>query len=321
VLRNLTSSDDGSGRPVWLDLFEPTEAERAEAEHVTGLPLPTRDHLSEIESSSRLRQRNGVLTMSMPMIALVESAPRSMTPIGFVLSKDTLITLRFSVLSSFDEVAEEFNLDGDVVGARPRCALGTFVDLCEQMVDRLADTLEALADSLNDLSGEVFAAEEIEGRKNVRSNSNLRDRLKLVGQFGDRASNTRDALLGLGRVVAYVDTVTAKDWDEGFFGPRLASLRQDIVSLNDYEVHLSDKVQFLLDALVGMIGIAQNDIFKTLTIVSIVGIPPTLFASIYGMNFKGMPELSWNYGYPYGLAVIALSAIIPVVWFKHRGWF
>ena len=155
----------------------------------------------------------------------------------------------------------------------------------------------------------------------MKTNSDLRDRLRLVGQLGARASNTRDALLGLGRILAYVEGVAAKDWDDGRFEARLSSVRQDVVSLTDYDVHLSDKVQFLLDALVGMIGIAQNDIFKILTIVSIVGIPPTLIASIYGMNFKGMPELNWTLGYPYGLAVIALSAIIPVIWFKRRGWF
>jgi magnesium transporter len=323
VLRTFPLGGDGDhdGRGVWLDLLEPTEAERGEAERLTGLALPTREHLSEIEFSSRLRQRDGVLTMSTPMVALVGARPRGLAPIGFVLSQETLVTLRFSELSSFDEVAALFEHNPGSQQDRPGCALATFVDLCEQMVDRMADSLEALAAALTELSGAVFAVDEPHPKSSVRTNSDLRDRVRLVGQFGDRASNTRDALLGLGRILAYVDGIAAQDWQEGRFAPRLASLRQDVSSLNDYEAHLSDKVQFLLDALVGMIGIAQNDIFKILTIFSIVGIPPTLVASIYGMNFKGMPELTWTYGYPYGLAVIALSAIIPVVWFKRRGWF
>ena len=319
MLRNFTLPGDGPERRLWLDLLDPTPAERAEAESLTGLALPTREHLSEIESSSRLRRKDDVLTMSMPMVALLDARPRGLAPIGFVLTRNSLVTLRFSPLTAFDEVARQF--DPADASDRPTCALDTFLRLCDEMVDRMADALEALAASLTDLSGAVFAAEEAEGKSAVRTNSELRDRLRLVGQFGDRASNTRDALLGLGRVLAYVDGAAAKDWDDGRFEARLASLRQDVVSLNDYEVHLSDKVQFLLDALVGMIGIAQNDIFKILTIVSIVGIPPTLFASIYGMNFKVMPELSWPLGYPYGLAVIALSAIIPVIWFKRKGWF
>ncbi len=97
-------------------------------------------------------------------------------------------------------------------------------------------------------------------------------------------------------------------------------MRQDVASLNDYDVQITGKVQFLLDATLGFINIQQNNVIKVLTVASIVGIPPTLIASIYGMNFKGMPELTWAWGYPYGLTVIALSAILPLVWFWRRGW-
>jgi len=105
------------------------------------------------------------------------------------------------------------------------------------------------------------------------------------------------------------------DWIVPEFESRLGAVCKDIASLNDYEAHLSTKVQFLLDAVLGFITIEQNDLFKVLTIVSVVGIPPTLMAGIYGMNFKFMPELNWAWGYPFGLAIIALSALIPVVWF------
>ena len=97
-------------------------------------------------------------------------------------------------------------------------------------------------------------------------------------------------------------------------------MRQDVLSLSDYDGHISNKVQLLLDATLGLINIEQNNIIKVLTIVSVVGIPPTLIASMYGMNFKIMPELNWSWGYPYGLALIALSAVLPLVWFKWRGW-
>ena len=90
--------------------------------------------------------------------------------------------------------------------------------------------------------------------------------------------------------------------------------------MNDYEGHLSNKVQFLLDAILGFISTEQNDLFKVLTVVSVIGIPPTLVAGIYGMNFKVMPELNWEWGYPFGLAVIVLSAILPYALCKWRGW-
>ncbi|ESX13808.1 hypothetical protein X766_28545 [Mesorhizobium sp. LSJC255A00] len=136
--------------------------------------------------------------------------------------------------------------------------------------------------------------------------------MRHVGRLGDYLSEKRDALLALGRAIDFASAM-AGDWGDEKVASRMNGLKQDVASLDDYEVHLSDKVQFLLDAMVGLIGISQNDIFKILTIVSIVGIPPTLIAGIYGMNFKTMPEYDWASGYPYGLAKIAFSAIIPLV--------
>jgi magnesium transporter len=301
---------------VWLDLLNPTDDERREAEAETGFSLPTFDQLNEIETSSRLKSRKGLLIMSTPMIALAGGHPRGLAPIGFILSQDKLVTIRFSALNAFDEVAEDFTVsDGPPVES-----LDVFVRLCEEMVDRLADALEGLATSLDELSTAIFNSDDSTAPGRDRSSAHLREQLKQVGRMGDKASDTRDALLGLGRILAFVEE-NAKHWHGGRCAPRIASLRQDVHSLNDYDTQLSDKIQFLLDALVGLIGISQNDIFKILTIVSIVGIPPTLVASIYGMNFKVMPELEWTYGYPYSLAVIAISAIIPVIWFKMRGWF
>ena len=141
-----------------------------------------------------------------------------------------------------------------------------------------------------------------------------------MGVTGDRLALTRDALLGIGRVAPFVLSLK-KNWIIPEFEARLEAVVKDVASLNDYEAHLSNKVQFLLDAILGFITMQQNDLFKVLTIVSVVGIPPTLVAGIYGMNFKYMPELNWIAGYPFGLAMIALSAVIPLVWFKWRGWF
>jgi len=101
---------------------------------------------------------------------------------------------------------------------------------------------------------------------------------------------------------------------------RLKTVRKDVNSLTDFESHLAGKVQFLLDAILGFINTEQNEIFKVLTIASVVGIPPTFFASLYGMNFHNMPELNWTWGYAYGLTVIAVSTILPIAWFKWRGW-
>ena len=147
----------------------------------------------------------------------------------------------------------------------------------------------------------------------------LRDVLQTVGRAGDLISRMRDTLLGVGRIVPYL-----REAAEEFLPPdlrtRLRTLRQDISSLNDYDGHLTNKVQFLLDATLGFISIAQNNIMKVFTITSVAGIPPVLIAGIWGMNFKHMPELDWGLGYLMALTVIALSAVAPLYWFRRRGW-
>jgi len=301
---------------LWLDLLDPTEAEAARVEESVGAKLPSLGALSAIETSSRLRNHGGVLYMSTPSAARRPEGSLATPPLGFVLSAERLITVRFMPLPVFDAVAGQFAAGQDA----PTTSLEVFTLICEGIVGRVADILEHLAEELNALSVDAFHADDPRGRHAARANRLLRVQLRQVGRLGDRLSQVRDGLQGLGRIVAFADQY-ACDWSGGSLKPRLASLRQDIHSLADYEEELANKVQFVLDALVGLIGIAQNDVFKVLTIVSIVGIPPTLMAGVYGMNFKNMPEYDWALGYQYGWAVIILSAVIPLVWFKVKGWF
>jgi magnesium transporter len=313
---SLFPNSPGAGPAIWFDLLDATDAERAQAEAALGSALPTREALSEIESSSRMRLRDGVLSMSVPSAAPHEPGQRPGSPIGFILSRERLVTVRFAPSKAFDAVAGA-SAAGDET---PASSLEVFVRLCEEIVDRIADALERLAGDLVPLSEAAFHVDDVKGRQAVRSNRILRGQLRSLGRHGDRLSEVRDTLVGLARIIAFADYNT-DEWSQAPIKQRIASLNQDVASLSDYDDQLFNKVQFLLDALVGLIGIAQNDIFKVLTIVSIVGIPPTLVASLYGMNFKNMPELSWPWGYQYGLAMIVLTAVIPLVWFKIKGWF
>jgi magnesium transporter len=179
--------------------------------------------------------------------------------------------------------------------------------------------VEARLDEISDMIFREEAAAE-KAQAPGRETERLRGILRQVGRSGDMTSNIRDCLLGIGRIVPYVEN-HGGDWISSENKQRLAVVKQDVASLDDYKTHLTDKIQFLLDATLGLTNIDQNNIFRVLTVVSIVGIPPTLIAGIYGMNFKNMPELSWEWGYPIGLGVIALSAIVPVIWFKVKGWF
>lgn len=274
---------------IWLDLHDPTADELAQAERFVGAPMPTRAGLSEIETSSRLRSRDGVLSMSMPTLTHDPGGRSDVLPVGFVLSPAHLVTIRFGRLKATETLAARFKAGANA----PTSSLDAFVGLCDDIVDVLADVLEHTAGELKTISTALFRTSETEGAQAVRSNRLIRHQLRQVGRLGDDASEARDALLGIGRVIDFACELTGS-WADGQHEPRLRSLRQDVASLDDYQVHLDDKIQFLLDAMVGLIGMAQNDIFKVLTIVSIVGIPPTVVVGIYGMNFHHMPELSWT---------------------------
>lgn len=286
------SRENGTDGPVsaalWIDLLEPTDAEIAEVEAATGFQLPSMDALSDIRSSSRLQYRDGTFYLSAPSAVRHPGAADTELPVGFVLSRNHLVTIRSVTLPAFDEVIGRL-ADGREA---PGDSLEVFILLCEEIVDRAADLLEHSAGKLNRLASGIFREDDGGSPHAARENRLLRRQLRDVGRLGDKLSEIRDSLQGLGRVLTYIGQ-QAGDWSDGALRPRLANLDRDIRSLIDYEERLANKVQFVMDGLIGLTGIAQNDIVKVLTIISLVGIPPTLVAGIYGMNFKNMPEYDW----------------------------
>ena len=309
------SGDTGprSAKPFWLDLLNPTLDEIAHVKAESGVQVPTRDSLQEIETSSRLRAEGQVLFVSMPLALQDEAAGFTPVPLGFVLSSQVLVTIRYSEVHAFARV------EADIAKGLCTGSAGVFAALIDGMVDFDADRLEKLSRDLAAVSARAFNPRETSGQGNNRASHALRESLNAVGSAGDHLSRSRESLLGLQRIIGFVLKMAA-DWLSPEQNTRLSTAQQDLASLVDFEAHLSGKTQFLLDAILGFINTEQNDIFKVLTIVSVVGIPPTLIASMYGMNFHNMPELGWRWGYPYGLALIALSTLIPVLWFKRRGW-
>ena len=298
---------------VWIDLLKPAPEEIAFIERATGLKLPDFDALSEIESSSRLRAENGALYLSAPLVYRADSDDPQGTPVGFILTQQHFITMRF-------ETPTAFAIASANAYPTPHDA---FAGVLEAIVDRIADLLERISGELDVVSHRLFRSGPVEtgtNRRPARAQADLRVILRRIGRSGDLGSKLRDTLLGVSRIVPYV-AHNCSAWLPAEDAARLHTLQQDLHSLSEYEQHLSDKLQMLLDATLGMINIDQNNIIKVLTIVSVVGVPPTLVASMYGMNFHNMPELDWVWGYPYGLTLIGLSAIAPVLWFRWRGWF
>src|SRR5215469_13694070 len=290
-------------KPVWIDLLQPTPEERDRIASEYGLHVPSREALQEIETSSRLRAEGQVLTLSMPLTVPEERADAMPAPLGFIVSPSLLVSVRFTEVHGFADVRARLD-KGD---AAPMDSTAVFADL-----------LESMSAQVGAVSKRVFTRHVPRTRRVVMDGA-LREMLAAVGAAGERLSEIRESLLGLQRIVGFSSEM-AHDWMRPEIRARLATARGDLASLSDYETDLWGKIHFLLDAILGFINTDQNDIFKVLTIVSVVGIPPTLIASMYGMNFHNMPELSWRYGYQFGLALILASTILPIIWFKWRGW-
>ncbi len=304
---------------VWFDLINPQPEDFAYVVRETGLALPEKEDIVEIESSSRLMVDGDVLTMSMPIVARDAEGVHGGSA-AFVLAPDRLVTIRFAQNLVFDHFPSQPHEIGE--DADPGHSAYIFVGILEAIVDRQADALELLRTELDQFSRRVFAHENParvpKGKRQDNEEMELRGMLSTLGQAHDRISFLRDSMLGIARIAPFASASAA--WLPAPVTLRLKVLATDIASLNEFSVHLSDKVQFLLDATLGFINIAQSTLMKVFTVVAVIGIPPTLFAGIYGMNFQNMPELHWTYGYAYGWTVIILSAVIPWLWFKKKGW-
>ncbi len=302
------------GAPVWIDLHNPTPDEFAQARALCGLKIPTREELDEIEASSRLQAQGQMLVLSVPITPYDPQKEHEPSPIGFVLTPQILVTIRFDELHTFHLVGERLQQREKVCGSGE-----IFTLLIEAIIDYGADKLELIKADTRTVSKAVFHRVPPRRRKVSRTNTMLRNILIKLGDMDERLSDIRETLLALQRAVPFVSD-RGREWVGEEIAARMTTASADIQSLNDYEIHLTDKVQFLLDATLGFLGTEQNEIFKVLTIASIVGIPPVFVAGVYGMNFHNQPEYSWVFGYQWGWFLIILSTVLPIAWFKWRGW-
>lgn len=296
---------------VWIDLLQAAPHEAALVSATVRLAIPSGEALCEIEASSRLAAREGVLYLTLPLVS-AEDVPRT-AAVGFVLSPERLLTVRFHQSPSFEEVAARLGQEGT------RSAPEVLVGLLETLVDRQADVLEQARADLDEISRRIFVlgAADSGGRKD--EDAALRRVLGSLGRIAEVLSRVRETEMGLSRLVPYVQA-HARDWLSAPLAPRLDVLAQDIGSVASFNDFITQKLQFLLDATLGFISIAQNNVMKVLTIASVVGIPPVLVAGIYGMNFKFMPELNWTWGYAYAWGVIIVTSMIPLAVFRWRRW-
>ena len=317
ILKSVPVDVAGAGMPddiVWIDAHSPTDAEVAFLKRAVGAEPPSLDRMMEIESSSRLYRTRDALFATIPLTKHETSGASVTVPLAFVVAPKALVTVRYDEVKSCAP-AQVGAMLGDRSIDGP---FGVLITILETIVDHIADELERVTAALDANSHAIFADLSSGGGPKTKGGG-ARATLVKLGQARDFTSHIAESLLSLGRMSSFIVGEAAHALP-GEARARFERLDRDVVSLTGHESRLSEKVQFLLDASLGLIGVEQNDIFKILTMVSVVGIPPTLIASMYGMNFKNIPEYDWVWGYQYGLGLIVLSALLPLLWFKWRRW-
>jgi magnesium transporter len=294
---------------VWIDLLDPTEAEERRVETWLGLGVPTREDMLEIEASSRAYEESGALYMTALVVWRAETQEPANTPVTFILTPRHLVTMRYADPQPFRTFVARCSKQPRTV----QTSEGAFAALLEAVVDRAADLLERVGGDLDVVSGEIF-------RRGPHAPALRHEEIiTRIGQDNDLAQKIRESLLSVARVVSFFHEAGEFAVESGV-RPHLKTLDRDIRSLTEHVSYLSAKISFLLDATLGLINIQQNAIIKIFSVVAVVFMPPTLVASIYGMNFHHMPELDWPFAYPAALGVMVASAILPYLYFKFRNW-
>jgi len=297
---------------VWFDLVSPTLTEDKLLERHLGIAVPTREEMQEIEVTSRLYVENGARYMTATLMCQSDTETPKTTPVTFILSGHRLITVRYDEPRPFMIVGNKLSriclptVNGESV----------LMDLLDAVIDRAADILERIGAEVDQLSHGIFEPEDSR-EDHARSYNEI---LKVIGRKGDLTSKVRESLVSIGRLLLYLaNEADAMRWAKEQRA-QLRGMQRDVQSLSDHAAYLSNKIQFLLQAMLGVVSIEQNNVIKIFSVAAVGLMPPTLIASIYGMNFKHMPELDWSLGYPFAFVLMALAAALPYFFFKWKKW-
>lgn len=301
-----------TGKGLWVDMLEPTREEEAAVEALLGVAIPTRAEMREIESSNRLYFEQGAHVMTGVVPHSLDGGTPQFSALTFLLTGNTLVTVRYvqpkAIPLFMQRVAK-----GD---AYCENSVSILVGLQESLMQRMADLIEHIQDEVNKIGSAAF---EIKGGQHTRTRR-LDVALKSIGRLGETASRAEESVTSLDRLLLFLLQALKDRKDDVRDVQRVKIVHRDIRSLIDQLRFLSDRIAFLLDAVLGMIANEQNQIIKLFSVMAVMLMPPTLVASIYGMNFKHMPELDWVLGYPAALLLMLLAAVVPFVYFRRKGW-
>jgi magnesium transporter len=299
---------DGQPLPneaIWVDLLAPTKQEEALAEEGLAIELPTREEMREIEISSRLYQENGALFMTATVVTQVEAGNPETEPVTFILVGRRLVTIRYANPMPFRLFASQVQRQPEISGTGETVLAG----LLDAIIDRIADVLERVQHDMSQVSRTIF----------TREKTDYEEVLRKIGFAEGLNSRCRESLVSIGRVLSYLSRPSEVKPNKAL-ARSLKTLSRDVIALSDHSSFLANNITFMLDATLGMSNIEQTDVIKIFSVMSVLFLPPTLIASVYGMNFRAMPELGWSFGYPLSILLMVIAGILPYVYFKRRGW-
>ena len=298
--------------PLWVDVLNPTPEEAAQVEAALNVELPSREEMQEIETSSRLYTKEQAVFLTTPVLTKADGPMPETTAVTFVLLHGCAVTVRHGTPRPFETYAARLQKQHNLGLTADAVLMG----LLEAIVDRVADVLEGVASGLNSLSHDVFhsGAAVSEGPR-----QNYKQVLAEVWRAGDLTAKASESLLALTRAVTFLGQA-GSDMMSKTSRSHLKTMSRDVRSLSEHSGFLNGKIGFLLDATLGMINIEQNNIIKIFSVMAVIFLPPTLIASIYGMNFQNQPELHLEYGYPMALVMMVAAAVLPYFYFKKKRW-
>ncbi|MBV2142610.1 magnesium transporter CorA family protein [Falsochrobactrum sp. TDYN1] len=302
---------------IWIDLFAPAVNEDHIVEAWTGISIPTHADMTEIEESSRFYMEGGAQYLTVPILHAVDLDHRELAPVTFILHGTRLITVRYADPKSVSIYILRATKPGNGLISAKCSGLAIMLGITEATTNRLADILEGAAGKIDAASHSIYRRQP---KARPMTTQDFRHILTQIGGQGTFLSRVRESLAGLSRMLVYLSAINSPVATKKDTRSWIKSLERDAQSLTAYVDFLSNKVTFLLDTIVGLISVEQNAIIKIFSVAAVGFMPPTLVASIYGMNFSFMPELNSPWGYPMALGLMIASAILPLVYFRGKGW-
>ncbi len=313
VCRQLEPNEPIPQGAIWIDLIEPTMEEDQRVQEFVGVPVPTKADPDYTEPPEAHYAENGVRYLHALFISEPEDTP-DITGVTFVMAPTTLVTVRYDPVESFDLFSQKLCKFSTGQALYPDAVA---VGLVNTGLNRTARALSKAGESLDQIATAVFKAKgDQSGRNKVYS-----DTLNALGREDEKISNLRESLVSIERLLLFLmgEGGGAEKTPNPVREATKTALR-DLQSLEEDASFKAQKVQFLLDATLGLINLAQNDIIKLFSVLAVIFMPPTVIASIYGMNFKAMPELEWHWGYPLAIVLMVCAAVLPYVFFRWKRW-